>query len=233
MTACGWPATPTAPSSPAPIIAQARSSRLWSRSGSTTAPCGARAMAAISRAVARLAPVEPAMIVGPRGDPVARARISFSTRSAPRRARSIRPRSSSQAGHCAKAILRKSRVMRQYGSKVVGHEIVEPLRVDALDDHVVDQRGEVARQRVGLRRARRHQRRLAFVEHLAPVGLDAADRAAQRLAPGAGQSGERHAAGEFADGGRRDLARRFPRARRSPVRRASARRRRAARCAAG
>ena len=49
------------------IIAQAPSSRSRSRSGSTTAPWGARAIAAIRRAVARLAPVEPAMMVGPRG----------------------------------------------------------------------------------------------------------------------------------------------------------------------
>ena len=92
------------------------------------------------------------------------------------------------------------------GVECVGDESVEPPRIDALDDHVVDQRGQVARQRVSLGRARRHQRALAFVEHLAPVGLDAADGAAERLAPGARQSGQSHAAGEFADGGRRDVA---------------------------
>ena len=59
-----------------------------------------------------IAPVEPAMMVGPRRD-TSSALISSSIRSAIRFARSMRPRSASQSGQWAKAILRKSRVMRQ------------------------------------------------------------------------------------------------------------------------
>ena len=74
--------------------------------------------------------------------------------------------------------------------------------VDALDDHVVDQRREVACERIGLRGGRGDQRGFVAVEHEAAVGVDAADRAAQRLAPGANERRQRVAAGQFADGGR-------------------------------
>ncbi len=85
------------------------------------------------------------------------------------------------------------------GIEAVGDEVVEPLRVDALDDEVVDQAGEVAGEREGLRRARRHQRRLGRVEREQPVGVDAADRASERLAPGAREPRERHSPRQFAD----------------------------------
>ena len=59
--------------------------------------------------------------------------------------------------------------------------------------------GEVAGEREGLRRARRDQRRLGRVEREQPVGADAADRASQRLAPGAREPRQSHAPREFAD----------------------------------
>ncbi len=62
----GCPGAAAAPllSSPA-ISRQLSSSRSVSSPGSTTAPCGSRAMAAIKSAVAGIDPVEPATITGP------------------------------------------------------------------------------------------------------------------------------------------------------------------------
>ncbi len=87
-------------------------------------------------------------------------------------------------------------------------ERFEPSPIDALDDHVVDQRGEVARERIGLSRGRGDERRLARIED-EPVGPCAADRPAQGPAPGANEDGERVAAGELADRGREPGARRL------------------------
>ncbi len=80
--------------------------------------------------------------------------------------------------------------------------------VDALDDHVVDQRREVACERIGLRRGRSDQGGFVAVEHEPAVGVDAANCAAQRLAPGANEPRQRVAAGQFADGGRQPGGRR-------------------------
>ena len=90
------------------------------------------------------------------------------------------------------------------GIEAVGDQIVQPLGVDALDDEVVDQAGEVAGQRESLRRTRRHQRRFGGVERERPVGADAADRAFERLTPGARQSGQSQSPRQIADR-RRDL----------------------------
>ena len=77
--------------------------------------------------MARLVPVEPAMIVGPRAAPFASASISASISSAPRRARSIRPRSASQAGHWREGDLEKVEGDAPVGIEGVGDETVEPL----------------------------------------------------------------------------------------------------------
>ena len=47
----------------------------------------------------------------------------------------------------------------------------EPRPRRALDDHVVDQRGQIASKRVSLRRRGRDQRRLGRIEDELPVGL--------------------------------------------------------------
>ena len=90
------------------------------------------------------------------------------------------------------------------GIETVGHQVVQSPGVDALDDEVVDQAGKVAGEREGLGRARRHQRRLGRIEREPPVGADAADRASERLAPGAREPRQRHSPRQFADR-RRDL----------------------------
>ena len=138
----------------------------------------------MSCAVARFAPVEPATIVGPRRAPEARLAISASTKAATRAARSIRPCSASQFGQAAKAIFKE--VEGNPPVAVVGlrREAFERLRIDLVDDHVVDQRRKIAGERVGFGRGRGDQRRLALVE-LEPARVRAADRAAQGLAPGA------------------------------------------------
>ena len=87
------------------------------------------------------------------------------------------------------------------GIERVGDQAVEPLPRDALDDHIVDQRRQIARERERLRRARRDQRRLALVERDAAVGVDLPDGAAQRLAPRSGQPRQRQPPRELADGG--------------------------------
>jgi len=58
-----------------------------------------------------------------------------------------------------------------------------------------------------LSRRRRDQRRLGGVDDEPPVGAGRADRAAQGLAPGAGQRRERVTAGQVADGRRQGGAR--------------------------
>ena len=116
----------------------------------------------------------------------------------------------------------------------IGRERLELRPWRALDDHVVDQRREIAREPVSLRGGRRDQRGLGGVEDEAPVRVRPSDRALERLSPGAGEGGERMAAREPADrrGDRSPAGRPRPRDRRpSPSR--PARRRRAARCAAG
>ena len=59
----------------------------------------------------------------------------------------------------------------------IGRERFEPRPGRALDDHVVDQRGEIAGERVGLRGRRRDQRRLGRIDDEPPVGVGLADRA--------------------------------------------------------
>ncbi len=91
-------------------------------------------------------------------------------------------------------------------------ERIEPPPVDPLDDHVVDQRGEIGGEGIGLRRARGDERRLFCVEPKS-VGVDAADRAAQRLPPFAHEERERMAAGKLADRRQDARARRLQRLR--------------------
>ena len=81
----------------------------------------------------------------------------------------------------------------------IGRERFELRPWRALDDHVVDQRREIAGEPVSLRRGRRDQRGLGGVENEAPVRVRPSDRALERLSPGAGEGGERMAAREPAD----------------------------------
>ena len=81
----------------------------------------------------------------------------------------------------------------------LGRERFELRPWRALDDHVVDQRREIAGEPVRLRRGRRDQRGLGGVENEAPVRVRPPDRALERLSPGAGEGGERMAARESAD----------------------------------
>ncbi len=69
QAACGWAAAVSSPVV-APIKRHESSSRAWSSPGKTTAPCGRRLTAAISRAVALLVPVDPATMTGPPTVPV-------------------------------------------------------------------------------------------------------------------------------------------------------------------
>ena len=71
-------------SSPA-ISLHDSSSRSVSRPGSTTAPCGSRAMVAISSAVAGIEPVEPAAITGASVLRASRAASALIKQIAPRR----------------------------------------------------------------------------------------------------------------------------------------------------
>ena len=167
-------------------------------------------MAAMSRAVARLAPVEPAMMVGPpagaRGEP---CDLGFD-----------QGRDTGRA--IDKALLRQP--VRPGGEGDfqevegdppvavvgVGRQRFERLRIDLVDDHVVDQRRKVAGERIGFRRSCGDQRRLAGVEGEA-VRVRAADRAAQGLAPSAHERRQHVPAGEGADRGRRPGTRRLVR----------------------
>ncbi len=198
---CGCPAAGPVRRSPRRRQARRRRRRDPCRDRAARRRPAARARSRRSAcAVARLAPVEPAMMTGPRsGSPS--AAISRSTSSAVSCARSIRPRSSSHFGQASKAIFRNCERDAPIGIEGVGDERLQPLGRDVLDDHVVDQRGEVLGERKRLRRTGDDQRRLALVEHEAPVRPDAADRAAQRLAPFARQRGERHPPREIADRG--------------------------------
>ena len=98
-------------SSPA-ISRHDASSRSVSRPGSTTAPCGRRAMVAISSAVDGIEPVEPATITGPsvlRASRAASALISASRRATG----SISLRSCRMSGHAVRAICRNRSVSCQ------------------------------------------------------------------------------------------------------------------------
>ena len=79
----------------------------------------------------------------------------------------------------------------------------------ALDDHVVDQRRKIAGERVGLSGRRRDQRRLAGIDDQPPIRVNLANRAAERLSPGAHKGCERVAARQRTDcrrqGGARSL----------------------------
>ena len=88
----------------------------------------------------------------------------------------------------------------------VRREVMERPGVDPLDDHVVDQRGEVAGERISLGRRRGHEGRLLRVE-FESVRVGAADRAAQRLAPGADEQRQRVPSGQGSDRRRRPGAR--------------------------
>ncbi len=79
----------------------------------TTAPRGAREMAASSRAVARLVPVEPIATTGVSASAVSSRRTCWSMSAICRAAGSTRLASARIAGHCVVAIDRKSVVMRQ------------------------------------------------------------------------------------------------------------------------
>ena len=67
MANCGCPIAGAASAAP-PIMVQASSSRCVSSPGSTTAPCGRRAMVASKAAVAGIEPVDPAAITGWSGE---------------------------------------------------------------------------------------------------------------------------------------------------------------------
>ena len=122
MANCGWPATGiaswrSAKAWPA-ISAQDASSRLVSSPGSTTAPRGSLATAAISAAVAGMEPVEPATITGPR---LCASRAASALSKASRRSvASLAPRSARIAGQAVRAILRNSSVSCQYRSRWSG-----------------------------------------------------------------------------------------------------------------
>ena len=120
MANCGCPDDGADPLlSSAPIIRHASSSRSVSRPGSTTAPCGSLAMAAINSAVAGIEPVEPAAITGPsflRASRAASALIKASRRCIA----SIQPRSSRTSGHLLRAICKNRSVSCQYLSNSSG-----------------------------------------------------------------------------------------------------------------
>ncbi len=84
----------------------------------------------------------------------------------------------------------------------IGRERFEPRPWRALDDHVVDQRGQIAGEPIGLRGRRRDQCRLGGIDDELPVGVHVANRAPQRLSPGAGEGRERVTARQRADRGR-------------------------------
>ena len=157
----------------------------------------------MSSAVARFAPVEPAMMVGPRRAPAA-SRVDLGL---DEQRDALGAVDEAVLGEPLRPVgegdLEKVERDAPIGVVAVRRQRLEPSPVDALDDHVVDQRREVAGERIGLGRGRGDQRRLAPVEDEAAVGVGAADRAAQRLAPGADELRQRVAAGEFADRGRR------------------------------
>ncbi len=88
----------------------------------------------------------------------------------------------------------------------IRRERFEPRPRRALDDHVVDQRSEIAGERVSLRGRRRNQRRLGGIDDEPPVGVRLANRAAQGFSPGSGEGCERMAARQRADCGRRRCA---------------------------
>ena len=97
-----------------------------SRPGSTTAPCGSRAIVAISSAVAGIEPVEPATITGAsvlRASRAASALISASRRAAG----SIHPRSRKIAGHACARDLQEFQRQLPIRIELFGHEIVEPV----------------------------------------------------------------------------------------------------------
>ncbi len=120
MANCGWPGDGARCllSSP-PIIRQASSSRSVSRPGSTTAPCGNFAMAAINSAVAGIEPVEPAAITGPSFLRASRA-ASALIRASRRVAASMQPRSFNSSGHRWRAICKNRSVSCQYVSNSSG-----------------------------------------------------------------------------------------------------------------
>ena len=116
----------------------------------------------------------------------------------------------------------------------IGRQRFEPRPRRALDDHVVDQRREIAGERVSLRGGRGDQRGLGRIDDEAPVGVGLADRAFERLSPGAGEGRERMAARQRADRSAESPRAAPPRPRdRRPSPSRPARRRRAGRCAAG
>jgi hypothetical protein len=78
------------------------------------------------------------------------------------------------------------------GVKLIANDIAQALETDAFDPHVVDQRGEIARQHERLDGRRRDERRLARIGLDAPVRADLPDGAFQRAAPGRDEPGERH-----------------------------------------
>ncbi len=100
------------------------------------------------------------------------------------------------------------------GDAPIGVISVRRQRLDllprrALDDHVVDQRRKIAGERVGLSGRRRDQRRLAGIDDQPPIRVNFANRAAERLSPGAHKGCERVAARQRTDcrrqGGARSL----------------------------
>ena len=225
---------PLAASPLAPIIAQARSSRARSRSGSTTAPWWLRAIAAIRRRGRAVGAGRARDDCRSASAGRLRARRSrTSTMSETRLARSMRPRSSSHCGQCGERDLEKVESDAPVGIVFLRRERFELPPVDALDDHVVDQRRKVAGERVGLRRGRGDERgscpstmrrpsastpRIAPRKSLAPCA-----RRGWRACGGGSDRRPRAAA--------RGAAPLRPARRTSPRRRA--RKRRAARCGAG
>ena len=118
---CGWPGAGAIPLPSSPAISRHdSSSRSVSRPGSTTAPCGSRAMVAINSAVAGIEPVEPAAITGPsvlRASRAVSALISASRRSAGFDATAFVQGS---LGHASRAICRNFSVSCQYRSNMSG-----------------------------------------------------------------------------------------------------------------
>ncbi len=88
----------------------------------------------------------------------------------------------------------------------IRRERFEPRPGHALDDHVVDQRGQIAGERVSLRGRRRDQCGLGRIDDERPVGVDLANGAFERLPPGAGEGRERMAPGQRANRGRHGRA---------------------------
>ena len=72
----------------------------------------------------------------------------------------------------------------------------------ALDDHIVDQRGKIARKRIGLGGSRRDERRLGRIDDEPPIGVNLADCAAERPSPGAREASERMTTRQRSDRGR-------------------------------